>query len=100
MINQLSFLFCFHCLSIGDVPGPYYWLGNHVPLTSDNTIYKTVAPADGALIGFSTMIYDIIYLRQGHGGKGFNQNRLIELLNHANLGTKNDSFFERNEGIY
>lgn len=70
---------------IGDVAGPYFWEGDSV-LTSDNLIYKTVAPADGALVGFMTMIYNIIYLRQGHGSRGFDQNKLTGLLTHANIG--------------
>jgi len=45
-----------------------------------------VAAAEGALIGFSTMIYNIIYLRQGHGGRGFDQSKLVQLLDHANIG--------------
>ena len=32
------------------------------------------------------MIYNIIYLRQGHGGRGFDQDKLIQLLDHANIG--------------
>jgi hypothetical protein len=73
-------------LSIGDVAGPYFWEGPEKALTSDNLIYKTVAAAEGALIGFSTMIYNLIYLRQGHGGRGFDQSKLIQLLDHANIG--------------
>jgi hypothetical protein len=71
---------------IGDVAGPYFWEGPEKVLTSDNLIYKTVAAAEGALIGFSTMIYNIIYLRQGHGGRGFDQSKLVQLLDHANIG--------------
>jgi hypothetical protein len=56
-------------------------------------IYKTVAPAEGALLGFGTMIYDIIYLRQGHGARGFDQSKLFQLLEDANIG--NISYFKR-----
>ncbi|CAF3596141.1 unnamed protein product [Rotaria sordida] len=69
----------------GDVAGPYFWEGQDTPLTSDNVIYKTVAPAEGALIGFSSMVYDIIYLRQGHGAKAFDQDKLYQLLDLANI---------------
>ncbi|CAF0782034.1 unnamed protein product [Adineta steineri] len=69
----------------GDVAGPYFWEGSEKALTSDNLIYKTVAAAEGALIGFATMVYDVIYLRQGHGGKGFDQSKLIQLLDLANI---------------
>ena len=70
----------------GDVAGPYFWKGLTTELTSDNLIYKTFAPADGALVGFGSMIYDIIYLRQGHGGRGFDQSKLVQLLQNANIG--------------
>jgi hypothetical protein len=56
-------------------------------------IYKTVAPAEGALLGFGTMIYDIIYLRQGHGARGFDQSKLFQLLEDANIG--NISYLKR-----
>jgi hypothetical protein len=75
-----------HYFSIGDVAGPYFWQGQNQILTADTIIRKTTSPAEGALIGFSTMIYDIIYLRQGHGAKVFDQNKLLQLLDHANMG--------------
>lgn len=80
-------------LPTGDVAGPYFWQGLDVTLTADYLIYKTVAPAEGALIGFSSMIYNIIYLRQGHGGRGFDQNKLLQLLEHANIGKICSSIF-------
>ncbi|CAF1920706.1 unnamed protein product [Rotaria magnacalcarata] len=64
----------------GDVAGPYFWEGQDKELTSDNLIFKTVAAAEGALIGFASMVYDIIYLRQGHGAGGFDQDKLSQLL--------------------
>lgn len=79
IIKRMSF-------SIGDIAGPYFWQGLDVVLTSDNLIYKTVAPAEGALVGFGSMIYNIIYLRQGHGGRGFDQSKLLKLLEDANIG--------------
>jgi hypothetical protein len=72
--------------SIGDVAGPYFWQGLNQILTSDTLIRKTTSPAEGGLIGFSTMIYNIIYLRQGHGAKGFDRNKLFQLLDNANIG--------------
>jgi hypothetical protein len=72
---------------IGDVAGPYFWEGDSV-LTSDNLIYKTVAPAEGALVGFMTMVYNIIYLRQGHGSRGFDQDKLMGLLTLVNIGKR------------
>ncbi len=56
-------------------------------------IYRTFAPAEGALVGFGSMIYNIIYLRQGHGGRGFDQNKLVQLLDNANIG--NNSYLKR-----
>jgi hypothetical protein len=41
------------------------------------------------------MIYNIIYLRQGHGGKGFDQNKLVQLLNHANIGNLPSLIFRK-----
>lgn len=70
----------------GDVAGPYFWQGLDQILTADNLIYKTVSPAEGALLGFSTMVYNIVYLRQGHGGRGFDHNKLLQLLEHTNIG--------------
>lgn len=70
----------------GDIAGPYFWQGLDAELTSDNLIYKTVAPCEGALIGFGSMVYDIVYLRQGHGAKKFNQDTLVQLLDKTNIG--------------
>jgi hypothetical protein len=55
-------------------------------LTSDNLVYKTVAPAESGLLGFSTMVYNLIYLRQGHGAKGFDQGQLMQMLEDVNIG--------------
>lgn len=55
-------------------------------MTSETVVSKTFAPAEGALIGFATMVYDIIYLRQGHGSEGFDQEKLVQLLDNANIG--------------
>lgn len=71
---------------IGDVSGPYFWKGFDSELTSDNLVSKTFAPAEGALLGFSSMIYNIIYMRQGHGAKAFSQDQLYQLLIKANIG--------------
>ena len=75
--------------SIGDVAGPYFWEGPEKALTSDNLIYKTVAAAEGALTGFATMMYNLVYLRQGHGGRGFDQSKLVQLLDLTNIGNLN-----------
>ncbi len=72
--------------SIGDVAGPYFWHGTETTLTSDDLIYKSTSPAEGGLIGFSTMIYNLIYFRQGHGGKGFDDKVLLTLLDLTNIG--------------
>lgn len=70
--------------------GPNFWEGQEKPLTADNLIFKTVAAAEGGLIGFATMVYDIIYLRQGYGAKSFDQNKLGQLLDLVNIG---ETFF-------
>ncbi|UJR37646.1 hypothetical protein I4U23_030343 [Adineta vaga] len=69
----------------GDVAGPYLWEGHEKILTSDNIIYKTVAPAEGGLTGFATMLYNLVYLRQGHGSRGFDQTKLVRLLDLVNI---------------
>lgn len=81
---RLTITICFNFK--GDVAGPIFWQGTDVTLTSDNLIYRTVAAAEGALLGFATMVYNIIYLRQGHGGRGFDQNKLYALLERVNIG--------------
>ena len=32
------------------------------------------------------MVYNLIYLRQGHGAKGFDQGQLMQLLEDVNIG--------------
>lgn len=81
----------------GDVAGPVFWLGTDVPLTSDNLIYRTVAACEGAILGFSTMVYNIIYLRQGHGSRGFDQDKLYHLLDSVNIGKSSCIFVQTRE---
>ncbi|CAF0778777.1 unnamed protein product, partial [Didymodactylos carnosus] len=69
----------------GDVAGPFFWKGVDVTHTADNFVTKTVAPAESALLGFNMMLYNLIYMRQGHGGRAFDDEKLILFLNHANI---------------
>ncbi|CAM4768224.1 unnamed protein product [Rotaria magnacalcarata] len=69
----------------GDVAGPYFLLGYDEWLNTDNLIQRTTAPSDAGVFDFAMMIYNLRYMLQGHGGRAFDQNKLLTVLTYANM---------------
>ncbi|CAF0741476.1 unnamed protein product [Adineta steineri] len=69
----------------GDVSGPFFLLGYDEWLNTDNLIQRTTAPADSGIFDFAMMIYNLRYMLQGHGGRAFDQEKLMKVLTFANM---------------
>ena len=69
----------------GDVAGPFFLLGYDEWLNTDNLIQRTTAPADSGVFDFGMMIYNLRYMLQGHGGRAFDQEKLMKVLTFANM---------------
>ena len=69
----------------GDVAGPYFLLGYDEWINTDNLIQRTTAPADSGVFDFAMMIYNLRYMLQGHGGRAFDQEKLLQVLVYANM---------------
>ncbi|CAF0796041.1 unnamed protein product [Rotaria sordida] len=69
----------------GDVAGPFFLLGYDEWLNTDNLIQRTTAPADSGIFDFAMMIYNLRYMLQGHGGRAFDQEKLMKVLTFANM---------------
>jgi hypothetical protein len=69
----------------GDVAGPYFLLGYEEWINTDNLIQRTTAPADSGVFDFGMMIYNLRYMLQGHGGRAFDQEKLLQVLVFANM---------------
>ena len=65
--------------------GPYFLLGYDEWLNTDNLIQRTTAPADAGVFDFAMMIYNLRYMLQGHGGRAFDQEKLLQVLIYANM---------------
>ncbi|CAF1577717.1 unnamed protein product, partial [Didymodactylos carnosus] len=69
----------------GDVAGPYFLLGYDEWLNTDNLIQRTTAPADSGIFDFSMMVYNLRYMLQGHGGRAFDNEKLMKVLTFTNM---------------
>ncbi|CAF1113861.1 unnamed protein product [Adineta steineri] len=69
----------------GDVAGPYFLLGYDEWLNTDNLIQRTTAPGDSGIFDFAMMIYNLRYMLQGHGGRAFDEQKLLQVLIYANM---------------
>lgn len=68
----------------GDVSGPFFYLGYDNLLTTDNMLKKSYASAEAGVFSFGNMIYNLMYMRQGHGGKNFRLENVLKVLEWAN----------------
>ena len=72
-----------HLSVSGDVCGPYLVKDGHQPILA-NAIKKSSSTVEAGLFSFGSYVYDLIYMRQGHGGKGFDFNSFIKTLEWTN----------------
>jgi len=68
----------------GDVCGPFFFLGYDDFVTSDNYLKESLAPVEAGIFSFGTMIYNLMYMRQGHGGRNFRLENVLKILEWAN----------------
>jgi CD109 antigen len=68
----------------GDVCGPFFYLGYDNLIYTDNSIKKSFAPVEAGVFTFGTMIYNLMYMRQGHGGKIFRLENVLKILEWIN----------------
>jgi len=68
----------------GDVCGPFFFLGYNDYITTDNYLKESFAPAEAGIFSFGTMIYNLMYMRQGHGGRNFQLEKVLKILEWAN----------------
>jgi hypothetical protein len=70
----------------GDVCGPFFYLPDE-PLTSYTTetyLMKSYAAVEAGIFSFGTVMYNLMYMRQGHGGRNFRPSEVIKRLQVAN----------------
>lgn len=68
----------------GDVCGPFFYLGYDNLLLTDNMLKKSFSSCEAGIFTFGTMIYNLMYMRQGHGGKIFRLENVLKILEWAN----------------
>jgi CD109 antigen len=68
----------------GDVCGPFFFLGYDDFISSDNYLKEGFAPTEAGIFSFGTMIYNLMYMRQGHGGRNFRLENVLKVLEWAN----------------
>ena len=70
----------------GDVCGPFFFLGyDDEVISTDNMLKKSFAACESGIFSLGTMIYNLMYMRQGHGGKIFVLENVLKILDMANL---------------
>jgi hypothetical protein len=72
----------------GDVCGPFFFLGYDNFMNTDNYLKKSFAAIEAGIFSFGTMLYNLMYMRQGHGGRNFpleNVLKILEWVNHEYL---------------
>ncbi len=68
----------------GDVCGPFFYLGfDNVPLTN-NYLKKSSAAVEAGIFSFGTYLYNLMYMRQGHGGRNFALESVLKTLEWVN----------------
>lgn len=68
----------------GDVCGPFFYLGLDTFPSSDSYLKKSYGPIEAGIFSFGTMLNNLMYMRQGHGGRNFNLNDVIKVIEWAN----------------
>jgi hypothetical protein len=68
----------------GDVCGPFFFLGFDNFINSENYLKKSSAPVEAGIFSFGSMLYDLMYMRQGHGGKNFKLENVLKILEWVN----------------
>ena len=68
----------------GDVSGPYFYLGYDMFKTTEEYFGISLAPVEAGIFSYGTMIYNLIYMRQGHGGKNFLSDNVLKIIDWIN----------------
>ncbi len=91
----------------GDVCGPFFFLGYDTFISPDSYLNReSLAPVEAGIFSFGTYIYNLMYMRQGHGGKNFNLEKVLKTLDWANyeyqrilIGLDNNQKFFKQYGL-
>jgi CD109 antigen len=68
----------------GDVCGPFFYLGYDNFLSTDSYLKLSFASVEAGVFSFGTMIYNLMYMRQGHGGRHFRLDSVLKTLEWVN----------------
>jgi CD109 antigen len=68
----------------GDVCGPFFYLGYDSFVNTDVYLKKSYSSAEAGVFSFGTMLYNLMYMRQGHGGRNFPLENVIKVLEWVN----------------
>ncbi len=68
----------------GDVCGPFFYLPDGTLYTTEDYLRKSYAPVEAGIFSFGTIMYNLMYMRQGHGGRGFAHDQIVKRLTTAN----------------
>jgi CD109 antigen len=69
----------------GDVCGPFFWLGyDQKPNTLDYLHKKSNALSESGIFNYGTLLYNMMYLRQGHGGRNFSRPNVLKIIDMLN----------------
>ena len=68
----------------GDVCGPFFFLGYDDFVSTDNYLKESFTATESGIFSFGTMIYNLMYMRQGHGGRNFRLENVLKILEWAN----------------
>jgi len=64
----------------GDICGPFFFIGYDDFINTESYLKQSLAPVEAGIFSFGTMIYNLMYMRQGHGGKKFRLENVIKIL--------------------
>jgi hypothetical protein len=68
---------------IGDVCGPFFYLSDDELFTTEGYLRLSYAPIEAGIFSFGTIMHNLMYMRQGHGGRAFNFNQVVKYLETA-----------------
>lgn len=64
--------------------GPFFYLGYDNFLSTDSYLKLSFASVEAGIFSFGTMIYNLMYMRQGHGGRNFRLDSVLKILEWVN----------------
>jgi hypothetical protein len=73
----------------GDVCGPFFWQGydgyGSIPSTQSYLQKKSNDLSESGIFNYGTLLYNMMYLRQGHGGRNFSRENIFKIIDKLNF---------------